>query len=69
MKKSRTVLLLFVLFASNVRLAQRGISSTSAANVCLSPWGQSIVAPQGPWMFQIGGHPAWTIPDFDDSGW
>lgn len=31
--------------------------------------GQSVVALDGPWRFQVGDDPRWADPDFDDSSW
>ena len=38
-------------------------------NVVQVKLGESSVELDGPWKFHIGDDPAWSQPDFDDSGW
>ena len=70
----RVRLLLFLLLllpacaASADDTSQKGnvASPESAVQVRL---GESAVELTGPWKFRTGDDPAWSQPDFDDSGW
>lgn len=44
-------------------------ASAAPAPTAHIPLGQSTAPLNGPWQFQVGDDPRWSLPDFDDSAW